>query len=136
MSAVRVSPPQSGPAHSGKVVGRDIVKYTYNQVRLSLFAFYTFADLFRAVVREQSVPIPSYLIAIAAGNVVYKPFPKPAEKTWSTGVWAEPELIEASYWEFKEDTARYLFSLFFVATYFDEWAYGVVLTGSWRRRRR
>jgi len=55
---------------------------------------------------EQPVPIPSYLIAIASGNVVYRPFPQYENKTWKTGIWAEPEMIEASYWEFSEDTAR------------------------------
>lgn len=54
------------------------------------------------------MPIPSYLIALAAGNVVYKPFAAIPGKTWTSGVWAEPELIDASYWEFKEDTARFL----------------------------
>lgn len=28
-------------------------------------------------------------------------------KTWKTGVWAEPELIDAAYYEFSEDTGRY-----------------------------
>lgn len=39
----------------------------------------------------QPVPIPSYLIAIAAGNLVYKAFPqKNKEKNgWTTGVWTE-----------------------------------------------
>ncbi|KAJ7616749.1 peptidase family M1-domain-containing protein [Mycena rosella] len=63
LSAIRVSPPSDGPAHDGKVIGKDIVKYTY----------------------DQPVPIPSYLLAIACGN---------------------PELIDAAYWEFSEDTAR------------------------------
>jgi leukotriene-A4 hydrolase len=52
------------------------------------------------------VPIPSYLIAIAAGNVVYRAFDKPAGKNWTSGIWAEPELIDAAYWEFSEDTTR------------------------------
>ena len=34
MSAIRVSPPQDGPAHDGKVIGRDSVTYKYNQVCL------------------------------------------------------------------------------------------------------
>lgn len=54
----------------------------------------------------QPVPIPSYLIAIACGNVRYRPFPKIEGKTWTCGVWAEPEMIDACYWEFSEDTGR------------------------------
>ncbi|KAJ7430441.1 peptidase family M1-domain-containing protein [Mycena galericulata] len=86
LSAIRVSPPFDGPAHDGKVIGEDIVKYTY----------------------DQPVPIPSYLLAIACGNVRYRPFPQFEDKPWRTGVWAEPELIDAAYWEFSEDTARFL----------------------------
>lgn len=33
MSAVRVSPPADGPAHDGKVIGKDVVTYEYKQVR-------------------------------------------------------------------------------------------------------
>ncbi|TFK38633.1 peptidase family M1-domain-containing protein [Crucibulum laeve] len=86
LSAIRVSPPSDGPAHDGKTIGKDSVSYTYNQ----------------------PVPIPSYLIAIAAGNVCYRPFPKYEDKEWTTGIWAEPELIDKAYWEFSEDTARFL----------------------------
>ncbi|KAJ7677326.1 peptidase family M1-domain-containing protein [Mycena rosella] len=86
LSAIRVSPPSEGPAHDGKTIGKDSVTYTYNQ----------------------PVPIPSYLIAIASGNVVYKPFPQLEDKQWRTGIWAEPELIDAAYWEFSADTARFL----------------------------
>ncbi|KAA1468302.1 Metalloprotease [Dentipellis sp. KUC8613] len=86
LSAVRISPPSDGPAHDGKVVGEDLVTYTYNQL----------------------VPIPSYLVAIASGNLSYRPFATIEGKTWKSGVWAEPELIEASFWEFSEDTARFL----------------------------
>ncbi|KIP01983.1 hypothetical protein PHLGIDRAFT_112533 [Phlebiopsis gigantea 11061_1 CR5-6] len=86
LSAVRISPPSDGPAHGGKVVGKDIVVYEY----------------------DQSVPIPSYLIAIAVGNVVYRLFPPVEGKTWKSGIWAEPELIDACYWEFSEDTGRFL----------------------------
>ncbi|KAF7330388.1 Leukotriene A-4 hydrolase [Mycena venus] len=86
LSAIRVSPPSEGPAHDGKIIGKDSVTYSYNQ----------------------PVPIPSYLIAIASGNVRYKPFPQFEDKEWRTGIWAEPELIEAAYWEFSADTARFL----------------------------
>jgi leukotriene-A4 hydrolase len=85
MSAIRTSPPSDGPAHDGKVVGKDAVTYSY----------------------RQPIPIPSYLIAIASGNVVYRAFPRLEDKEWTSGVWAEPELIDAAYWEFSEDTARY-----------------------------
>ncbi|KAG6829304.1 hypothetical protein H0H87_011970, partial [Tephrocybe sp. NHM501043] len=54
------------------------------------------------------VPIPSYLLAIASGNVHYRAFPKFEDKEWTCGIWAEPELIESAYWEFSEDTARFL----------------------------
>ena len=59
----------------------------------------------------QPVSIPSYLIAIASGNVIYKPFPNltaDSKETWRTGVWTEPELMDAAYWEFSQDTARYV----------------------------
>ncbi|KAF9448831.1 hypothetical protein P691DRAFT_775108 [Macrolepiota fuliginosa MF-IS2] len=86
LSAIRVSPPANGPAHDGKVIGQDEVTYSYNQ----------------------PVPIPSYLIAIAAGNVHFRPFPQPEGKTWTSGIWTEPELMEAAYWEFSEDTTKFL----------------------------
>ncbi|KAJ3565633.1 hypothetical protein NP233_g7504 [Leucocoprinus birnbaumii] len=86
LSAIRESPPSDGPAHGGKVIGQDEVVYRYNQ----------------------PVPIPSYLIAIAAGNIHYRPFPPYPGKTWKSGIWAEPELLEASYWEFSEDTTKFL----------------------------
>lgn len=54
----------------------------------------------------QPVGIPSYLIAIASGNLRYKPFPAIEGRDWKSGVWAEPELLEACYWEFSEDTGR------------------------------
>ncbi|KAF7320841.1 Leuk-A4-hydro-C domain-containing protein [Mycena chlorophos] len=72
--------------HAGKEIGKDVVEYKY----------------------EQTVPIPSYILAIAAGNVVYRSFPAIEGADWRTGIWAEPELIEAAYWEFCEDTAKFL----------------------------
>jgi leukotriene-A4 hydrolase len=86
LSAIRKWPPSDGPAHDGKVIGKDVVTYDYHQ----------------------PVPIPSYLLAIACGNVRYRAFPKYKDKEWTSGVWAEPELIDSSYWEFSEDTARFL----------------------------
>jgi leukotriene-A4 hydrolase len=46
------------------------------------------------------------LIAIAAGNVVYKEFPRVEGRSWTAGVWTEPEGIEQAYWEFSEDIGR------------------------------
>ncbi|KDQ55005.1 hypothetical protein JAAARDRAFT_60446 [Jaapia argillacea MUCL 33604] len=86
LSAVRVSPPSDGPAHDGKEIGKDIVFYSY----------------------KQPVPIPSYLIAIASGNLRYHAFPSLPGRSWTTGIWAEPEMIDAAYWEFSADTARFL----------------------------
>ncbi|KDR68677.1 hypothetical protein GALMADRAFT_231006 [Galerina marginata CBS 339.88] len=86
LSARLVSPASGGPPHDGKVIGKDVVTYTYTQ----------------------PVPIPSYLIAIAVGNVRYRPFSKPDDKQWTSGIWAEPEMIDAAYWEFSEDTTRFL----------------------------
>ncbi|OJA13479.1 hypothetical protein AZE42_04405 [Rhizopogon vesiculosus] len=86
MSAIRVSPPPEGPAHDGRIIGQDEVTYLYNQ----------------------PVPIPSYLIAIASGNLCYRAFEQPKGKDWTSGVWAEPGLIDDAWWEFKEDTTRFL----------------------------
>ncbi|KAF9526415.1 leukotriene-A4 hydrolase [Crepidotus variabilis] len=86
LSARRVSPPADGPPHNGKAVGKEAVVYKY----------------------DQPVPIPTYLIAIASGNMRYKLFSKPEGKSWTSGVWAEPELIEKAFWEFSEDTTRFL----------------------------
>ncbi|TFK89276.1 zincin [Polyporus arcularius HHB13444] len=86
LSAIRVSPPSDGPAHGGKEIGKDVVTYEY----------------------KQPVPIPPYLIAIAVGNFRYRALPGVEGKEWSTGIWAEPELIDAAYWEFSEDTSKFL----------------------------
>ncbi|TFK47915.1 hypothetical protein OE88DRAFT_1664872 [Heliocybe sulcata] len=86
MSAKRVSPPSSGPPHGGKVIGKDVVTYVY----------------------KQPTAIPSYLLAIASGNVHYRAFDVPEGKEWTSGVWTEPEMLEQAHWEFKEDTTRNL----------------------------
>ena len=39
MSAVRVSPPSNGPPHDGKVIGKDLVTYTYNQAIISTYTY-------------------------------------------------------------------------------------------------
>lgn len=56
--------------------------------------------------RIQPIPIPSYLLAIASGNVVYRAFDVPEGKTWTSGVWAEPDLVDAAWYEFNEDAPR------------------------------
>ncbi|KAH9920341.1 uncharacterized protein B0H18DRAFT_1025042 [Fomitopsis serialis] len=60
LSAIRASPPSDGPAHDGKVIGKDVVTYTYNQ-----------AMCYRVPRSRQS----------------------------GAGV-AEPEFVDAAYWEF------------------------------------
>jgi leukotriene-A4 hydrolase len=45
-------------------------------------------------------PIPSYLFALGAGNLVFH------ELGPRTGVYAEPEIIEAAAWEFAENETR------------------------------
>ena len=112
MSAVRVSPPSNGPPHDGKVIGKDLVTYTYNQASISVYPYLyiniliTHPPPLNFILQPTS--IPSYLIAIASGNVRYKPFAKEEGRNWTSGIWAEPELIDAAYWEFSEDTNRYL----------------------------
>ena len=45
-------------------------------------------------------PIPSYLFALAAGNLEFREFgPR-------TGIYAEPQIIEAAAWEFAENETR------------------------------
>lgn len=56
----------------------------------------------------QPVPIPSYLIAIASGNVRYRAFPDAHGQEWSAGTWAEPEFIDAAFWEFSEHTCKWV----------------------------
>ncbi|KIK94684.1 hypothetical protein PAXRUDRAFT_142351 [Paxillus rubicundulus Ve08.2h10] len=85
MSAIRISPPAEAFPR-GEEVGKKEVTYEY----------------------KQPVPIPSYLLAIASGNVVYRAFEVPQGKPWTSGVWAEPELIDAAWQEFNEDTPKFL----------------------------
>lgn len=54
----------------------------------------------------QTEPIPPHLLAIASGNLHYRPFVVPKGRTWSSGVWTEPELLGDAYNEFCEDTPR------------------------------
>jgi aminopeptidase N len=49
---------------------------------------------------EMTQPIPSYLFALAAGNLVFKDLgPR-------TGIYAEPETIDAAAWEFSENEQK------------------------------
>lgn len=106
LSAIRVSPLSEGPAHDGKIIGKDVISYIYKQV----WPRFVFNDRLLGFesqrVDVQPVGIPSYLIAIASGNLRYKAFQAIEGRPWKCGVWAEPELLEASYWEFSEDTGR------------------------------
>jgi len=49
---------------------------------------------------RMSQPIPSYLFALAVGNLVYE------EIGLHTGIYAEPEMIEAAAWEFAENEQK------------------------------
>ncbi|KAG6862690.1 hypothetical protein C0993_001975 [Termitomyces sp. T159_Od127] len=109
LSAIRQSPPPTGPVHDGKVVGKDPVTYSYHQ----------------------PVPIPSYLIAVASGNVHYRAFPKHEDKEWTCGIWAEPELIDSAYWEFSQDTARYILCIILLT-----FSRLTIVQGSLRRKKR
>ncbi|OCF30838.1 leukotriene A-4 hydrolase/aminopeptidase [Kwoniella heveanensis BCC8398] len=62
----------------------------------------------REFVYEQPVGIPSYLIAIAAGELTHKPFEKLKDRKWDTGCWTEPLNMDAAYWEFHKDTANFV----------------------------
>ncbi|ODN78985.1 leukotriene A-4 hydrolase/aminopeptidase [Cryptococcus amylolentus CBS 6039] len=65
-------------------------------------------DGVREFVYEQPVGIPSYLIAIGAGELVYKPFEKLKGRDWQTGCWTEPDTMDAAFWEFHKDTANFV----------------------------
>lgn len=75
LSALRVSPPSEQTLAIEKGTK---VEYTYSQ----------------------PVPIPSYLIAIASGEVAYKRVGK------RTGVWADPATLDKAVWEFEEDMEK------------------------------
>ncbi|GAB1527857.1 Leucyl aminopeptidase yscIV [Rhizoctonia solani] len=80
MSALRLSPPTDGPAHQGKEVGVELVRYQYNQV--------------------------------ANGK---------------TGVWTEPEQMDAAFWEFSEDTSRYVLQAEEILTPYEFGVYDLLL---------
>ncbi|GAA5967502.1 hypothetical protein JCM3765_004689 [Sporobolomyces pararoseus] len=75
LSARRTSPPPSAP--QPKIDGS-----------LHTFKF------------EQPIAIPSYLIAIAGGELAFKSLGE------RTGVWAEPGMLDRAAWEFEEDAEK------------------------------
>lgn len=103
MSAQRVSPSVE-VVHDHKVIGRDFVTYKYTQV--CLLVLFDCAKDGRLIFDLQPIPIPSYLIAIAVGNVRYRPFNVPEGCGWTSGIWAEPEMITAAHWEFEDATTQ------------------------------
>ena len=50
----------------------------------------------------QDNAVPSYLIGVVGGELVFRALGE------RTGVWAQPGVIDAAHWEFKEDTERYV----------------------------
>lgn len=60
----------------------------------------------RSYLFEMKLPIPSYLVAMAAGNIVSKPI-GPRSKVWS-----EPEMIDECQKEFDEVTEVYTNSFY------------------------
>ncbi|KAK4054352.1 Leucyl aminopeptidase yscIV [Microbotryomycetes sp. JL221] len=83
MSAIGSSPSRediSNMVTSGSIDPKNIITYKY----------------------EQKVAIPSYLIAVAGGELVFAPLgPR-------TGVWAEPGVIKDAQWEFARDTEHFV----------------------------
>ncbi|BGP20088.1 hypothetical protein JCM10213_002662 [Rhodosporidiobolus nylandii] len=49
---------------------------------------------------EQRTAIPSYLLAIAGGELAFRPLGK------RTGIWSEPGVADKCEWEFKEDAEK------------------------------
>ncbi|ORX38697.1 peptidase family M1-domain-containing protein [Kockovaella imperatae] len=81
MSGIRVSPPSEAKLELGKEI-----EYVY----------------------KQPVAIPSYLIAIASGELAYRECPKQEGKNWKTGIWTEPLMLDAAYEEFNADTPKFV----------------------------
>lgn len=77
MSALRISPSLSDKLEINDSITRE---YTY----------------------DQPIAIPSYLIAIAGGELV---FGNLGERT---GVWSEPGMLGKCLWEFERDTEKYV----------------------------
>lgn len=95
MSALRQS-----PAPEDKWVPGKVVEYVYDQVRARL----SVGTMYHS--RVQPVAIPTYLIAIASGELEYRPFKQLEGRKWRSGCWTEPLMMEDAFWEFSEDTAR------------------------------
>ncbi|CCO33323.1 leukotriene-A4 hydrolase [Rhizoctonia solani AG-1 IB] len=98
MSALCLSPPSNDSVHEGKEVGVEL-----------------------------PIPIPSYLIAIASGNVIYKPFAAVSDRPWKTGVWTEPEQMDAAFWEFSKDTSSYVLQAENILTPYEFGVYDLLL---------
>lgn len=75
LSARRTSPPPSAP--QPKITGE----------------LYTFKF-------DQPIAIPSYLIAIAGGELAFKALGE------RTGIWAEPGMLDRAAWEFEKDAEK------------------------------
>jgi hypothetical protein len=79
------------------------------------FFFFFFFTGFLTYQYEQPIPIPSYLIAIAAGKL------EKASLGPRSNVWTEKELLQASVHEFGEETEKYIqagFQFFVFCCYF------------------
>ena len=57
---------------------------------------------------RKPIAIPSYLIALAAGDVVYRQFPPVGDETWTTGIWTEECFMDRAYSEFNGAPAKYV----------------------------
>src|SRR5687767_12201213 len=67
------------------------------QVEVQEASGHGYANIFRFRMPQ---PIPSYLFALAIGNLVFREFgPR-------SGIYAEPEIIEAAAWEFAENEIK------------------------------
>jgi leukotriene-A4 hydrolase len=103
MSAIRVSPLSTGSAHDGNTVGVDEVEYKYKQVSKMIPCTLEWI-LTRRMIKP--VPIASYILAIASGNLIFREFDVPHGVNWTSGVWTEPEMMDRCYWEFSADTTK------------------------------
>lgn len=106
MSALRQS-----PAPEEKWIPGKVVEYVYDQVSSRVRHSTASWDLrdsseIESMLTDQPVPIPSYLIAIASGELEYRPFKQLEGRKWRSGCWTEPLMMEEAFWEFSEDTAR------------------------------